>query len=31
VKVDSQGRVAVARVKPAAEGEAADAPEVLPS
>jgi hypothetical protein len=33
VKVDSQGRVTVARVKPAAEGAApdADAPEVAPS
>lgn len=31
VKVDSQGRVAFTRVKPAGEGEAADAPEVTPS
>jgi hypothetical protein len=31
VKVDSQGRVAVAKVKPAVEGEAEAAPEVTPS
>lgn len=31
VKVDSSGRVTVARVKPAGEGEAAEAPEVAPS
>jgi hypothetical protein len=31
VKVDSSGRVTVARVKPAGEGETADVPEVAPS
>jgi hypothetical protein len=31
VKVDSSGRVTVAKVKPAGEGEAADVPEVAPS
>ncbi|MFI5363514.1 MAG: hypothetical protein ACHQ49_16220, partial [Elusimicrobiota bacterium] len=31
VKVDSSGRVTVARVKPSAAGEGADVPEVAPS